>query len=132
MTNSVFIFRKETLNPVEIKNPVSTYKKGRLFCVCYMKDGRKVSDKFPLPTITRVTQAAGQAWMETVSERLSLEVHLNDESQPRQYNGNVIATSVEGEMFVVQRVTNDIALRDEFPLEAIFRIREDYNASTPS
>lgn len=49
------IQRNETSSPIEY-DAINAYTKGPMYCVLFIKDGKRVTHKFPLCSIFRVIE----------------------------------------------------------------------------
>ena len=55
-TNRIEIQRNETSQPIVYENTINAYTKGNMYCVLFMKDGKKVIHKYPLCSLFRVIE----------------------------------------------------------------------------
>lgn len=50
------IQRNEASEPVVYENAINAYTKGPLYCVLFLKDGKRTVHKYPLSSIFRVIE----------------------------------------------------------------------------
>jgi len=50
------IQRNETSLPIVYENVINAYTKGNLYCVMFIKDGKRITHKYPLCSIFRVIE----------------------------------------------------------------------------
>lgn len=50
------IQRNETSQPIVYEDILNAYTKGPMYCVMFMKDGKRMTHKYPLVTLFRVVE----------------------------------------------------------------------------
>ena len=47
--------------PIVYENAINAYTKGKLYCVLFEKDGKRVTHKYPIRSIFRVVEDYGDS-----------------------------------------------------------------------
>jgi len=55
-TQVIEVQRNETSNPIVYKDVINAYTKGPMYCILFLKDGKRVAHKFPLCSLFRVVE----------------------------------------------------------------------------
>jgi hypothetical protein len=50
------IQRNETSQPIVYEDALNAYTKGNMYCILFVKDGRRVTHKFPMCSLFRVIE----------------------------------------------------------------------------
>jgi hypothetical protein len=52
----VEVQRNETSQSIVYENTLNTYTKGPMYCVMFIRDGKKITHKYPLVSLFRVIE----------------------------------------------------------------------------
>ena len=59
----ILIQRNESSYPIKYENVINAYTKGPMYCLMFLKDGKRVTHKFPLSSIFRVVEDYNDSFM---------------------------------------------------------------------
>lgn len=57
----VEIQRNETSSPIVYEEALNAYTKGPMYCILFIKDGQRVTHKYPLCSIFRIIEGYGES-----------------------------------------------------------------------
>jgi len=73
------IQRNETSQPIVYTDVINAYTKGRMYCVLFVHNGKRVTHKYPLETLFRVIEDYPESKRDSTTKQLLFQKKEKEE-----------------------------------------------------